>query len=196
MEKRLILTSRGLNTGMGTDLIGRELLKYGDLSSKKIYLFCDPHVSIESIVIESCISIGFKEENIFLSTSCENDAILDMDYIYITEGNTFSILSILKERGIDKVIKQAYMNGTTVIGASAGAMITGKSIEEAYSYDRNEVHLKDYSSLALFDGIVLPHYTKKEMRKYIKNSPGLENRYKMLLSVANDEILVLEMNDD
>ena len=33
------------------------------------------------------------------------------------------------------------------------------------------------------------------MKEYIKNSPEIENRYKMLFSVANDKILVLEMED-
>lgn len=180
---------------MGRKLIGKEISKETDLSSKKIFLFCEPYYSIEPIVVDACVKMGFEKENIILSSQCEIDMILTADYIYLTEGNTFQILLILRERGIDKMIREAYKNGATFIGASAGAMIAGVSIEEAFSFDRNYVGLSDYNGLALFDGIVIPHYTKAEMKEYIKNSPGIENRYKMLFSVANDKILVLEMED-
>lgn len=195
MGRKLIFTSHGLSTSVGRKLIGKEISRGTDLSSKKIFLFCEPYYSIEPIVVDACVKMGFEKENIFLSSQCEIDMILTADYIYLTEGNTFQILSILRERGIDKVIKEAYKNGAIFIGASAGAMIAGVSIEEAFSFDRNYVRLSDYNGLALFDGIVIPHYTKAEMKEYIKNSPGIENRYKMLFSVANDKILVLEMED-
>lgn len=195
MGRKLIFTSYGLSTSMGRKLIGKEISKETDLSSKKIFLFCEPYYSIEPIVVDACVKMGFEKENIFLSSQCEIDMILTADYIYLTEGNTFQIVSILRERGIDKMIKEAYKNGATFIGASAGALIAGVSIEEAFSFDRNYVGLSDYNGLALFDGIVIPHYTKAEMKEYIKNSPGIENRYKMLFSVANDKILVLEMED-
>lgn len=195
MGGKLICTSHGLSTSVGRKLIGKEISRETDLSSKKIFLFCEPYYSIEPIVVDACINMGFKMENIFLSTQCRLDRILTADYIYLTEGNTFEILSILRERGIDKVIKEACKNGVTFIGASAGALIAGVSIEEAFSFDRNYVGLRDYNGLALFDGIVLPHYTKAEMKEYIKNTPGIEDRYKRLFSVANDKILVLEMED-
>lgn len=180
---------------MGRKLIGKEITKSADLTNKKIFLFCEPYYSIEPIVVDACVKIGFKKENIFLSSQCEIDMILTADYIYLTEGNIFQILSILRERGMDNMIKEAYKNGATFIGASAGALIAGVNIEEAFSFDRNNVGLSDYSGLALFDGIVIPHYTKAEMKEYIKNSPEIENRYKMLFSVANDKILVLELED-
>lgn len=195
MGRKLIFTSHGLSSSVGRKLIGKEISRGTDLSSKKIFLFCEPYYSIEPIVVDACINMGFKMENIFLSTQCRLDRILTADYMYLTEGNTFEILSILRERGIDKMIKEAYKNGATFIGASAGALIAGVSIEEAFSFDRNYVGLRDYNGLALFDGIVLPHYTKAEMKEYIKNTPGIEDRYKRLFSVANDKILVLEMED-
>lgn len=195
MGRKLIFTSYGLSTSMGRKLIGKEITKSADLTNKKIFLFCEPYYSIEPIVVDACVKMGFEKKNIFLSSQCEIGIILEANYLYLTEGNTFQILSILRERGMDKMIKEAYKNGATFIGASSGAMIAGTSIEEAVSFDRNYVGLSDYNGLALFDGIVIPHYTKAEMKEYIKNSPGIENRYKMLFSVANDKILVLEMED-
>lgn len=53
--------------------------------------------------------------------------------------------------------------------------------------------MTDFRGLSLFEGIVLPHYTKTEAKRYIKNSLGIENKYKQILSVANDKMLILEV---
>lgn len=48
MNNKLILTSYGLITGIGRKLIGKELKEY-NLEDKKIFLFHEPHYSIEAI---------------------------------------------------------------------------------------------------------------------------------------------------
>lgn len=53
--------------------------------------------------------------------------------------------------------------------------------------------MTDFRGLSLFEGIALPHYTKTEAKRYIKNSPGIEKKYKKILSVANDKMLILEV---
>lgn len=198
MEKcknKLILTSYGLTTPVGRKLIKKELEK-DDLQDKKIFLFHEPHYHIETMLIKACISLGFQKDNIILSGSQkDNNEVLNCDYFYVEAGNTFEVLSLLRERGMDKIIKDAFKNGSNkvYIGASAGAMIAGRSIEEASSFDRNFVNMSDYKGLCLYDGVIIPHYTKAELKQYIKNSPGIEKKYKKIISVANEKCVVLEV---
>lgn len=194
-KNKLILTSYGLTTPVGRKLIRKELAN-DNLQNKKIFLFHEPHYHIESMLIEACISMGFMKDNIILSGSQkDNTEVSECDYFYVTEGNTFEVLSLLRERGLDKVIKDAFKNSSNkvYIGASAGAMISGESIEEAGSFDRNFVQMSDYKGLCLYDGVIIPHYTKGELKQYIKNSPGIEKKYKKIISVANEKCVVLEV---
>lgn len=192
--KKLIFTSYGLTTAIGRKLIRTEIKKDGDLEDKRIFLFHEPHYSIEPMLVEACLRMGFRRENIVLSGQQKsNDELLTMDYIYVTEGNTFEILAFLRERGFDYVIPEAFRRGATYIGASAGAMIAGTSIEEALSFDLNFAQMNDFEGLCLFDGIVIPHYTKEELKRYIKNLPGIEEKYNNIYSVANEKMLVLEV---
>ena len=194
MKNKIILTSYGLTSSIGRKLISEELAKHTELQSKKVFLFHEPHYSIENMLIEACLSMGFKAENIILSGQQKsNEELLECDYYYVTEGNTFEVLSLLRERGLDSLICKAFAEGSkTYIGCSAGAMIAGVSIEEALCFDRNFMRMTDYTALGLFEGIVIPHYNKSELKQYIKNTPGIEKKYGNILSVANDGILVIE----
>ena len=139
--------------------------------------------------------MGFHKDNIILSGSQkDNNEVLNCDYFYITEGNTFEVLSLLRERGLDKIIKEAFKNGSNkvYIGASAGAMISGESIAEAASFERNFVKMSDYKGLCLYDGVIIPHYSKAELKQYIKNT-GIDKKYKKIISVANEKSVVLEV---
>lgn len=193
MNNKLVLTSYGLTTGVGRKNIGKELANY-DLVNKKIFLFHEPHYSIETILIDVCCDLGFKRENVILSGQQDSiNEIIECDFYYCTEGNTFEVLSLMRERGVDKAIKAGFDIGNKLyIGASAGAAIAGMSIEEILDFDRNFVGMTDFTGLRLFDGIIIPHYTKAELKRYIKNTPGIEYKYNMLLSVSNESCVVLD----
>lgn len=191
--KKLIFTSYGLTTSIGRKHIKKEIKKDGDLEDKRIFLFHEPHYSIESMLVEACLRMGFKKENIVLSGwQKSNEELLEMDYIYVTEGNTFEIMALLRERGFDTVIPEAVQCGATYIGASAGAMIAGVSIEEALSFDLNFARMNNFEGLGLFGGVVIPHYTKEELKRYIENTPGIEKKYNNIYSIENEKMLVLE----
>lgn len=192
-QRKLIFTSYGLTNRMGRQLIGEELAKDKDISRKKIFIFHEPYYSIERMLISACISMGFEEKNIIISGRQKSDRdLLDMDYIYVGEGNTFEILSLIRERGFDKLIPEAVRRGCTYIGASAGAMIGGLNVKEALVMDRNFIRISDFQGLGLFNGIIMPHYTEEELEEYVKCKPELKSKYEMILSVANDKILVLK----
>lgn len=68
------------------------------------------------------------------------------------------------------------------------------SVEEVKDFDKNNVGMTDFSGLGLFDGIIIPHYTKKELKRYISNSYGIKDKYKSILSVSNEKSLVMEVS--
>lgn len=193
MHRRIILTSFGLTSSVGRKLIC-DALKDEDLADKKIFLFHEPYYSFEGILRNACVSMGFRPENVILSgEQSYNEEVSKVDFLYCEEGNTFEKMSLLRERGLDKVLVEAFNNGATYIGASAGAMIAGESIEEAFCCDENFVGMTDFKGLSLFEGIVLPHCTEMEAQRYIQNAPGIEKKFKKIMSIANDKMLVLEM---
>ena len=194
MNNKLVLTSYGLTTGVGRKNIGKELANY-DLVNKKIFLFHEPHYSIETILIDVCCESGFKRENVILSGQQDSiDEIIECDFYYCTEGNTFEVLSLMRDRGVDKAIKAGFDIGNKLyIGASAGAAIAGTSVEEIKDFDRNFVGMTDFTGLRLFDGIIIPHYTKAELKRYIKNTPGIEYKYNKILSVSNKSCVLFDV---
>lgn len=124
-----------------------------------------------------------------------NREVLECDIYYCGEGNTFEELSILRERGLDSIIKEGFKTGNKIyIGCNAGAAIAGVSVEEIKDFDKNNVGMTDFSGLGLFDGIIIPHYTKNELKRYISNSYGIEDKYKSVLSVSNKKSLVMEVS--
>ena len=191
MNNKLIFTSYGLTTGMGRALIGKELKAY-NLEDKKIFLFHEPYYSSETMLVRACMNLGFKKENIILSgQQTSNQEVLEADIYYIGEGNTYEVLSILRERQLDSVIKEGFQKGNKIyIGCSAGAAIAGVSIEEILDFDGNYVGIVDFTGLSLFDGIIIPHCSTSELKCYIRNRVGIEEKYNKILSVSNDESLV------
>lgn len=187
----LILLSNGLNTEDGFKLIRKQLKKI-DLATKKIYLFYEPYYSIEGILISRCEKLGFKRENIILSSEAGSEKELEtVDMIYIGEGNTFEILKLLQDRKLIESIRKVISKGAAYIGASAGAMIAGKDILCADDFEENEVDLSDLSGLCLIDAAIIPHYSKKQLREYVKNmNPEIVKSYQRIYAIKDGGILV------
>ena len=191
---KLIFTSHGLTNPIGRRLIKNELLAgKSDLKDKKIFVFHEPYYFLHDYHIEVLLDMGFQKENIIMSGPNINiKDVFDADIYYVTEGNTFEVLDLLRKRNIDTLLQECFKHdGKLFIGCSAGAAIAGISVEEIQDFERNYVKMTNYTALGLFDGIIIPHYTKKELARYIKNSPGIENKYKQILSVANTRRLVM-----
>jgi peptidase E len=158
--KKLIFTSRGLNTQIGRTLICKAMEEY--------------HHNID-----------------------DNTPILTLkrklDYIYVTEGNTFDILHFIRTAGLVRKIKQSVKNGTVYIGASAGAMLAGTDISFAQDFDRHRQNMTDFTGLQLFNGIIIPHYTETELQNYLSHlSNSMKKKYKHIYHVSNDGIVILE----
>jgi hypothetical protein len=193
--KKLIFTSRGLNTQIGRTLICKAMEEDHHKNDKVILLITLSEYYINDLLLSTCLDMGFKKENILIID--DNTPILTLkrklDYIYVTEGNTFDILHFIRTAGLVRKIKQSIKNGTVYIGASAGAMLAGTDISFAQDFDRNRQNMTDFTGLQLFNGIIIPHYTETELQNYLSHlSNSMKKKYKHIYHVADEGILILE----
>lgn len=87
----------------------------------------------------------------------------DYAMIFIGGGNTYRLLTRLKDSGAFERIKQYVDNGGLVYGGSAGAIIFGKDINSCLYQDENAVGLKDTSGFnSLFGFSFTAHYTNQD----------------------------------
>lgn len=186
--KRILLTSHGINTKLGYDKIARAMV-LEDNSDKKILLITDPVDEIQNLLRARAEQLGFAKKNIWVLEAANVNEVKNIafDVIYVSEGNTFSILAYMKKLDILDHIRQCAMNGADYIGASAGAHIAGQNISAAYELEEGADQLTDYTALGLLDGIVLPHFRLERYSLYKKLRESGE--YKEIYLVSDDGIL-------
>jgi dipeptidase E len=149
---------------------------------------------INEILRNACAEMGFQKSNIFIyDGESKVDTDITFQYVYVSEGNTFELLDMIKRQGVMEIIKQNFLQGACYIGSSAGAMIAGSDIRLALDFDRNFVRMEDFTSLGLFDGTVIPHYTKAQFRTYYDQlSQDLIAGYHTIYSISNEGAVIIE----
>lgn len=199
-EYKLILTSRGLNTTFGKNLL-KSVFEKEKLVPTSIFLMTLPSYEVDDIIIKHCEELGFTD--IYKAGDYEDLDVNDMpdvDYVFVTEGNTFEVAEYMQINRFDVYIRnQVFRNRAIYIGASAGAIIAAKSFREAENFDSNFVGMTKFRGLMLLpheDGVgdtVIPHYTFKQLQTYIDNMDKIDrSRYSVIYNVANEEALILD----
>lgn len=116
------------------------------------------------------------------------------DVIYVSGGNTFFLLDILKRTGLDEVIINEINKGKLYIGESAGAMILAKNIEYVSEMDDASIVLEPESldSLNQIDFYPLPHY--KDL-PYEQESINIYNDYQTkldIIPITNKQVIYVK----
>lgn len=186
-DRKIILTSRGLNCKIGREAIKKALRQcigeeyYDVLSDKSIMLCTMKEYGINGVLEDVVLSMGFVKENIVVwdeQISSEEKAKFDVfSFCYIGEGNTFQIAQMLRITGADSIIEKSVAEGGYYIGLSAGAMLAASSIRFASDFDSNFVRLTDFGgfdllSKSLGKSVIIPHYNKKQFWRWRKNTPA------------------------
>lgn len=104
-------------------------------------------------------------------------ALKDNDIIYISGGNVFYLLQEANKCGLKNVLTQILEEGKIFAGGSAGAAITGPSLEPLQTIDDQSKapDLIDYTAFGFVDFIVLPHF---DYEKYNKKYQIVLEQYK------------------
>lgn len=101
-----------------------------------------------------CALICYNEMNIDKIA----DKISRADFIYVGGGDTVFMLNKWAEVGLDKLILNAYNEGTVICGLSAGAICWFKNMyTDSQSVTGNDKYAF-YNGLGVLDGLCCPHY--------------------------------------
>lgn len=169
---KLILSSCDFGNPISARFIIDHLCK--PISECKVLYFPNEKVTPERIksgMYEARVaSFGFQRKSIYVANYFDPAPFfnLDIDAIYISGGNTFGTMKLLRDSGFDKAIVDYVQNGVVYIGGSAGAHIATANISHVAKYDIDTFGLTDFSGLGLYHGILVCHYTENRKEDYEK----------------------------
>ena len=101
--------------------------------------------------------------------------LVSCDMIHLSAGDPIAFRKALKERNIDKVIKDYYTNGGTIVGVSGGAVQLSKSTRLFHLFIGSNQD-SDIAALQLVDFEFLPHYNrwdnefKAKVKDYVQST--------------------------
>jgi len=203
---KLLLSSAGL---VAQEVKEEFQKKIESLKSKKLCLICHEAENgfeewMENRATElKKINSDIEVIVLNLSEEIEADKIPQCDIYYVSRGNTFFILSRMKELGIDKFLQREIENDKFYFGVSTGSMIIGQDIERFSSLwnDENEVGLKNCKGFGLISFDIIPHYMKNqadEVMKYYQenNSPIVALTDNQAILVAGEEMEIIGPEDE
>lgn len=117
------------------------------------------------------INVGIQDKNIIWFNSTSNCHFNQMfDCIVVCGGNTYYLLSKLKESHYFEFISNKIDEGIPYIGISAGSVVATNNIEYIQCMDENDCHISDFKGFGWIEGILLPHFDEKEETKRIVES--------------------------
>lgn len=190
---KLILSSCDFGNSTSARFIIDNLCK--PISDCKVLYFPNEKVTPEKIKsgkYEARVAaFGFQRKNIYVANYFEPAPFLnlDIDVIYISGGNTFGTMKLIRGSGFDKAIINYVQNGVAYIGGSAGAHIATADIAHVEKYDKDTFGLNDFTGLGLFDGILICHYT--EDRKSDFEALKALNKHRVI-SLSDKQSIVIK----
>ena len=189
---KLILSSCDFGNPTSARFIIDNLCK--PISECKVLYFPNEKVTPEKIKsgkYEARVAaFGFQRKNIYVANYFEPVQFLglDIDVIYVSGGNTFGTMKLMRAAGFDKAIVDYVQNGVVYIGDSAGAHIATADISHVSKYDKDTFGLTDFSGLGLYNGILICHYT--EDRKADFEALSFLGKYPVI-SLCDDQSIVI-----
>lgn len=91
------------------------------------------------------------------------DKIAAADCIYVGGGDTVFMLDLWKQKGVDKLLIDAYNDGKIICGLSAGAICWFTDMYTDYEIMRGtSASYSLHKGLGLIDGLITPHFDERE----------------------------------
>lgn len=143
---------------------------FGDLTGQRA-VFIPTAAAVESVDFflgtskKALTKLGVEIDELDISAADPEDIARrfgDADILFVDGGNTFFLLQELRRTGVDKLIAAHVAAGRLYIGASAGSMIAGPTIEYARHMDspgKGPELDGDFTGLGLVDFSIVPHST-------------------------------------
>jgi dipeptidase E len=115
---------------------------------------------------EALLAAGVAEVHFFdLDTEPSGD-LARFDLIYLAAGNPYYLLARVRETEADSVLEEMVAAGRLVMGASAGALLLGRSLSALSVFDPSvaDFGCKNPAALSLVPFAVLPHANRWKAR--------------------------------
>ena len=128
------------------------------------------------------------------SLELSNCVLSNYSALFIGGGNTYKLLSELKEYSNYENIMNYLNNGGIIFGGSAGAIVFGKSIDTCLLDDGNIVDLKDKKGFNMLnDYSILCHLNKKNFKR---NSNYLKENLKKekIIYLPEEDVILISDN--
>lgn len=151
-------------------------------------------------------NLGIIVDVLELSTASNNvikEKITANDYIFVSGGNSFYLLQILKEIGADQLIKEQVSNGKLYIGTSAGSVVMSPNIQYIEVMDDKSFapKLTDYKAMGMIDQYPLVHYgcepftavAEQVYQEYKDKLPLILLANTQVITVRDEELRVLSL---
>ncbi len=191
---KLILSSCDFQNPKSTKFIYDHLNK--PISECRVLYFPNEKVTpdkIKSGKYEARVSaFGFQKENIHVANYFDPLPFyhFPVDVIYISGGNTFGTMKLIREAGFDQAIVNYVQNGAVYIGGSAGAHIATADISHVAKYDIDTFGLTDFSGLGLYHGVLVLHYSESRREDFEELSAS--GKYIVKALTDSDSIIVTD----
>ena len=150
-----------------------------------------------------CTPVYLKKSNILNNPDIVETKIKDADIIYICGGDSVKLINDIKEYKIDKLLLEAYNNGTVLAGMSAGAILLSNKVFSDSLIIREESDKYEFiKGLNFIDLNFCPHYNldpkkTKDLEEYLsKNNEevySLENN--TALKIIDDKISIIKSDN-
>lgn len=119
------------------------------------------------------------------------DKIAVADAVYVNGGNSHRMLRLWKLRGVDRLLKQAWQQGTVMAGHSAGSLCWFKYACSDAFYKKKPFRA---TAMGWIPAVLCPHFDSEPIRqtvlqKIMKRTPGL-------VAIGVDEHAAIEIIDD
>ena len=195
MKKLMLIgggdTGRG-NTSYETKEIDEEIVRLTDKENPN-FLFIglasshsdSYYDTMKKIYKElGCTPVYLKKSNILNNPDIVETKIKDADIIYICGGDSVKLINDIKEYKIDKLLLEAYNNGTVLAGMSAGAiLLSNKGFSDSLIIRGESDKYEFLNGLNFININFCPHYNTDP-----KKTTDLEE----YLSKHNEEVYCLE----
>jgi len=139
--------------------------------------------------------MGFNVEEVDIEGKKEHE-IMELlklkDIIFVEGGNTFYLLKAMRACNFEKIIRKLLKDGKVYIGASAGSIVAGKTIQTAgwKNADKNIVGLTNLKGLNLVPFDIFVHY-REEHAELIKQKIKNPKKRAKKLKILTDEQAIL-----
>jgi dipeptidase E len=192
MRRTIVAIGGGEIRTRGTAAIDREIIRLTNKKNPKLLFI--PTASSDSERYWKHVQEYFgkflkcKADVLFLikerpSQEQIRNKILSADIIYVGGGNTLLMMRLWRRLGVDKLLVQAYENGTVLSGISAGSICwfdSGHSDSMSF-YNPRKWKYVNVKGLGLISGIHCPHYNgmtrgvprRKHFRDMIRKTGGV-----------------------